>query len=123
MKGTGNERKDELVKWKKWRGEGGGEEAVMIVRWGSTTISKNLTIDTKRERIHVFSGGQTDAFESIPRLIHPFPFVSPVAHSPLPFEELRRAIATEKRRSIRRFAMLTETLRVTESFESRKTSF
>lgn len=88
------ERKDEIVKWKKWRGRGNDDRPV-----GSTTVSKNLTIDTKRERIHVFSGRQADAFESILRLIHPSSFVSPVSHPPLSFEEPRRAIATESDRS------------------------
>lgn len=85
-------------------------------------VSKNLTTDTKRERIHVFNGGQADAFENIP-FIRSTSFVSPVSRSS--FEELRRAIASKERRSIRRFAMLTEKLssRVRESFGIRKNFF
>lgn len=45
MKGTDEgygERKDDIVKWKKWRGRGNDDRPV-----GSTMVSKNLTIDTK----------------------------------------------------------------------------
>lgn len=43
------ERKDAVVKWKKW-GSGGNDDRPVK----STTVSENSTIDTKRERIRIF---------------------------------------------------------------------
>lgn len=110
------ERKDAVVKWKKW-GSGGNDDRPVK----STTVSENSTIDTKRERIRIFRAMEADAFDSIPPVCSPPAFVSPVSHPPLSFEEIRRAKDSDRKATIRRFEMF-ETLWVTESFGLCKTS-